>query len=267
MILFFIATLSAVSFAQQTRLTSTSGGYDLVKPTGWGSEENSEGFALANPAKTIVVAVKSHNYKDFAAFGADANLERDGLTLIGQPSEINGGVFFRTAKAVNGGALVFDTFVLFSPHGGGVVIVAITDEPNSQTAKDTAATMAASVRFTKVQPTAVSGQIRNALSGKHLLYLYTASGYSERKDIVLCSSGTFYHSTDLGGFSPNNANGGSFGSASTKSGNWSISPDGKALVLAFANGATTRYTLSARQASNEIGMNGMRFFIQTQNRC
>jgi hypothetical protein len=46
-----------------------------------------------------------------------------------------------------------------------------------------------------------------------------------------------------------------------------VSPNGNQLVLAFETAGRIEYALSARQAGNEIGMNGQRWFVQTQNVC
>ena len=61
--------------------------------------------------------------------------------------------------------------------------------------------------------------------------------------------------------------GGSFGSLAAKHGTWTISPNGAKLILSFQNGGTVEYQISKRQASNEIGLNGKRFFVQSQDKC
>ena len=261
-VILFIAML-ATSVAGQSRLASESEGYSFAMPRGWLSESSAEGFAVANPSKTIVIAVKGHTYANFQAFADDLHLERDGLTLVGEPQAITGGRHFRTTKD----GLIIDTFVVFSPNGGGAMAVALAKGEDALTAFNTANAIANSFLFTKPKVSAVAGQVRNALAGKHLLFLYTASGYSERKDIYLCASGTFYQSTNMGGFSPGDVDGPSFGASGGKSGSWSISPNGQKLMLRFQQGGTAEYQLTARQASNEIGMNGQRWFVKAQNQC
>jgi len=257
------------AFAQiaERRLSSAADGYSFAAPKGWQSESGAEGFVLANAAKTVVVAVKAHSYANFQAFMADANLERDGLTLAAEPSEITGGHIFRAVKRTPQGTAVIDTGVLISPHGGGIAIVAITDDRNAAVSWQTALDIAASVRFVKPEAGAAATQTRSILSGKKLTYLYTASGYSERKDIVLCASGTFYQTTDMGGFTTTDVDGPSFSARGGKSGAWSISPNAAKLILRFQNGGTAEYQLSRRQASNEIGLSGNRYFVQNQKIC
>lgn len=81
----FFALLVSPYFAQEagSRLTDINGAYSFAVPAGWNSNANDEGFAVVNPQKTLVLAVKDHNYDSFASFAADANLERDGLELVG----------------------------------------------------------------------------------------------------------------------------------------------------------------------------------------
>jgi hypothetical protein len=257
----------AACAAAQSKLASESEGYSFTVPRGWMNESSADGFAIVNPAKTIVIAVKAHGYRDPSAFAADVNLEREGLELVGKLQDVRGGKIFRTVKRSPQGMAVIDTAVVFSGNGGGVVVVSISDEANAATGFNTAAAIANSVEFFQPKVSAAAGQVRNLIAGKNLLYLYTASGYSERKDIYLCSSGTFYQSTNMGGFSPGDVGGPSFGASGGKSGQWSISPNGQKLMLRFQRGGTAEYQLTARQASNEIGMNGQRWFVRSQTVC
>jgi hypothetical protein len=262
-----VVIAAALAVYSQARLSNTAEGYSFVPPKDWKSESGAEGFVLANAAKTIVVAVKAHSYANFQTFMAGANLERDGLTLAAEPSEIMGGHIFRAVRRTPQGTAVIDTCVLISPYGGGIAIVAITDDKNAETSWQTALDIAGSVRFVKPEAGAAATKTQSILSGKHLLYLYTASGYSERKDLILCSSGTFYQTTDMGGFTTNDIDGPSFSARGGKSGVWSIGPNATKLILRFQNGGTVEYQLSRRQASNEIGLNGKRFFVKGQNMC
>ena len=267
-LLLVLLLVSAAAFGQAAeRLTSDGDGYSFVAVKGWTSTTNGDGFAIVNPAKTIVIAVKAHSYRDFAAFAADANLERDGLELVGKPQEVRGGQIFRTVKRSPQGMAVIDTAVVFSANGSGVVVVAITDEANATDGFSTAAAIANSIQFFQPKVSATAEKVRSLLAGKRLIYLFTGNGYSERKDIVLCSNGVFYQSLDMGGFSAGNVDGPSFAATGGKRGRWSVSANGGKLVMAFDTAGTVQYTLSARQASNEIGMNGQRWFVQSQTVC
>lgn len=265
-VIFVLLTATAAALAQK-RVSSDPDGYSFVPPAEWKSNSSSEGFAYVNQTQTIVIVVKAHSYKDFEAFSADANLERDGLELVGKPQAVRGGQIFRTVKRSAQGMAVLDTAVVFSSNGGGVVVVSIADEANAVIGFNTAAAIANSVEFFRPKISVVAGKVRSLLAGKKLLYLYTGNGYSERKDIVLCSNGVFYQSLDMGGFSAGNVDGPSFAATGGKRGRWSVSADGSKLVMVFDASGTIQYALSARQASNEIGMNGQRWFVQSQTVC
>ena len=266
LILMFCGAFAATGQTSE-RLSSDGDGYSFATVKGWSNAASGDGFAIVNPAKTIVIAVKAHGYRDFAGFAADANLERDGLEVVGKPQEIKGGQIFRTVKRSSKGMAVIDTAVVFSPNGGGVMVASITDEANATTGFNMAAAIANSIQFFQPKVSATAEKVRSVLAGQRLLYLFTGSGYSERKDIVLCSNGVFYQSTDMGGFTPGNVDGPSFAATGGKRGRWSVSANGSKLVMEFDTAGTVEYALSARQASNEIGMNGQRWFVQAQTVC
>jgi hypothetical protein len=228
----FFGTLMTFSQSSE-RLTSDADGYSFTMVNGWTNTSSGEGFALVNPAKTIVIAVKAHTYKDFASFAAEANLDRDGLELIGKPQQVKSGQIFRTVKRSGQGTAVIDTAVVFSGNGSGVVVVSITDQANEVTGFNTVSAIANSISFFQPKVSAVAQRVRALLAGKRLIYLYSGSGYSERKDIILCSNGAFYQSTDMGGFSTNDIEGPSFSARGGKRGRWSISPNGAKLMIAF----------------------------------
>ncbi|MBX3290832.1 MAG: hypothetical protein KF855_16065 [Acidobacteria bacterium] len=262
--------LCLFSFGQTTakRVKSEIEGYSFLQPNGWTSNQTAEGFSFVDQAQLIVIIVKSHNYRDHQAFWADANLEADGLELVGEQQNITGGKIFRTIKRTPQGVGYIDTAVVYRSDGrGGVAVVAITDQANSEKGFNTALAIANSMEFAAPKASAVAEQVRQALAGKQLTYLYTASGFSERKDIMLCRDGVFYQSTDMGGFSPGNSNDGSFAATGNKTGKWLIGADGKTLTLRFNNGAVSSFTVSARQASNEVGLDGQRYFVRSQSRC
>jgi len=244
------------------RIANEVQGFSFENPAGWRTTSDM-GYALAHPSG--VIALKPHRYADVNAFFADANLLRDKVSIIGEPQNTKGGKYFRSIQEESG--LVFDTFVLFSTFGGGVVIVGIAEKGFLNSVFKATLEVSDSVEFFRPKQQPAAQQVRSALAGKLLTYFYTGNGYSERTDIVLCGSGAAYRSTDMGGFSPGNADGASFAALSRKAGTWNISADGSTLNVTMNVGGTFEYRLSARQASNEIGLNGKRFFVQNQTTC
>ena len=251
--------------ATEKRLGDADGGYSFVAPSGFESQKNEEGFGLVNTEKTVVIAVRGHNFKTFEEFAAQANLEKDGFSLVGKVQDLGQkGKTFLVAKQTAGGVLTVDTFVLFSPYGGGMLIVSFTEKVNNQQGFKAGLHIARSVTFTKPQLSEAASRWQTLLSGKRLTYLYTASGFSERTDIYLCESGRLIYRSDSSSLSNNGS--GAVGASSH--GTWEISPGGGgSLILQFGDGTTRQYKISRRQAGNEIGLNGNRYFVQNQNEC
>ena len=241
-------------------------GYSFTAPSGWKIRQD-KGYALVEPAGQSIVMVTSHHYTDFESALRDTTLEEG--EAAGRPQDIKGGKTIRVTKRVADGVTVVDLFVLFSPNGGGVIVIALSEGKNADSSFYSGLNIANSVTFTQTaapqrQSAAASGW-QSRLAGKHLLYLYSGNGYFEEKHIYLCSSGTFYQSTGSGGFTPGDSDGGSFAARGGKRGRWSVS--GSVLVLQFQDGAVGEYNLTQRSANNEIGMNGRRYFVQSNANC
>lgn len=270
----FTTALFAFSFAafgqapstSDRKMSDTAAGYGFTAPAGWKSAQNAEGFALVNPAETIVISVRPHRYNDFASAARDTKFD-DGFELSGQPQDLKaGGKAVRVTKQTQNGMGVIDFFVTFSPNGGGVIVMALSDKVNSEAAFYAGLKISDSVSFTKPQqPAAGSSPWQSALAGKRLLYLYSGNGYFEEKHIYLCKAGTFFQTTGSGGFNPTDANDGSFAARGGKRGQWSVSAN--TLVLRFQDGSVGQYAITTRQAGNEIGLNGKRYFVQANAGC
>ncbi|MEP7075054.1 MAG: hypothetical protein ABI878_04525 [Acidobacteriota bacterium] len=255
-------------FAQgvEERLSDISSGFSFQPPSGWTSDRAEHGFSFVNRDKTILLAVRPHRYNTFEAAVKDTKLD-EGTTIVMAPQDLkNGGKFVRLAKQTAGRVAVVDIFVLFSPSGGGVTIIGLSDEKNAIESVNAAGAIAKSIVFTKPQfPSAISSGWESALSGKHLFYLYSGNGYFEEKHIYLCATGVFLQRTGQGGFSSGDVDGPSFSARGGRRGSWSV--NGNALVLRFQDASVGQFTLTKRQASNEVGLNGKRYFIQAQNAC
>lgn len=257
------------SFAQggaAERLSDAAAGFSFVPPSGWTGNRAEDGFSFVNQDKTILLVVRSHRYNTFEAAVRDTKLDADTKILV-EPQDLrNGGKFVRLAKQTSEGLAVVDIFVLFSQNGGGVTIIGLSDEKNASDSLNATASIAKSIEFTKPQmPVASSSTWESVLSGKHLLYLYSGNGYFEEKHFYLCASGVFLQKTGEGGFSPGDVDGPSFGARGGRRGTWTVSGD--TLVLRFQDGSVGQFTLTRRQASNEVGLNGKRYFIENQSVC
>lgn len=269
----FFCILCAVNinsaFAQnkqtEKRLSDTAGGYDFAVPAGFSAKQTEEGFGLVNTAQTVVIAVKSHEFKSFEEFFAQSNLKNDGFSLVGKVQDVGEtGKTFLAAKQTAQDVLLVNTLILFSPYGGGALIVSFSDQDNNQKGFQTVLQIAEGMTFAKSAKSASANAWQTFLSGKQLIYLYTSSGFSERTDIYLCASGGFFYRRDSSSLSSNGS--GVIGASSD--GNWKISSNnGGNLLLQFRSGTVREYKISRRQAGNEIGLNGNRYFVKTQNEC
>lgn len=234
-------------------------GFRTTVPAGYTVRQEASGIAAANAAGTSILAIKAHTYRNFEAFAADANLARDGFTLNGEPRllERGDGIYFRASKPNGqGGYLVADTFVTFLPQGGGAMVVALSDLANADAGYYAGYDVASKIQFFQPRATAASSAWDQALRGKHLVYLYTGNGYSERKDLYLFANGTFSQRVNMSSTSMNGSGGGGGGTDGT----WQVTPAGQ-LVLSFHDGRGASYTLAPRQAGNEVALNGKRYFV------
>lgn len=265
LILSSVHSVSSQPQEAEKRLSDPGGGYSFTAPSGFDSQKSEEGFGFADTGKTVGIAVTRHNFRSFEEFAAQANLEKNGFVLVGKVQDLDqNGKTFLVTKQTAEGVLMVDTFVLFSPHGGGVMVVALSNKESNQKGFRAGLQVAKSVAFTKPQASEAASQWQTLLRGKHLIYLYTASGFSERTDIYLCPSGKFFYRSNSSSLSNN----GSGVVGANSDGNWEISPGGGAsLILRFGNGTARQYVISRRQSGDEIGLNGKRYFVQLQDEC
>lgn len=264
-IIIFLSVFSADAQLKK-RLSDQNAGYSFLPPAGFETKQSDEGFALVDTAQTLILVVKAHNYSNFQQFAGEADLEKDGFTLIGKIQTLGEqNKVFRASKQTAQGALIADTFVTFSPYGGGVLIVALAEQKYAEKGFQKGLEITETITFSKPVPAPGNSRIESLFRGKHLLYFYTASGFSERTDIFLCRSGSFIYRINSSSLSAN----GSGALGANSDGKWKIFGDGAnaELILQFNNGTTRRYSVSARQASNEINLNGKRFFVQDHSQC
>lgn len=268
---------STSSLVSGPQVSDEAGGYSFSTPLGWVNNKILEGYTVINPMGTIAIAIKVHDYKDFQAFSSNLGLAEIGFEIISGPHDFGGSSkWFRAAKRVDANISVMDTFVLFSPYGGGVFVTVFSDKPDSETALLTTYAIAKSVRFgerTKPmaridqpqEPTANPGW-QNYLQGKQLVYYKTSGSFSDRINIHLCSSGVFYKKINSSDYS--NGGGGVLSGASgnTITGTWRVL-SGSMLVLQSENGEVKEYRLAERQSGGGISLNGNRYFVRSDATC
>lgn len=251
-----VLLLTGLGWSQDQQINNPAG-FSTTVPASFKVSSDASGSVAVEPQQKYMVVIKNHAYQNFEAFASEANLEKDGFTLVGEVRSLNGSDrSFRAAKQTPTGYLLADTFVCFSPNGGGSLIVALSDEKNADSAYQSAYQMAQNLRYTQPQTDKLW---TSALRGKHLLFLYTGNGYSERKDIYLGSNGQFAQRNDASSASIN----GSGFLTGGGDGSWGVLPGGQ-LVLQFNNGKVGSYSLAPGKAGNEILLNGKRYFVMNQ---
>lgn len=282
-------TLSAKTTAKPTTTTTTStttpaasgtrykdpfGAYSFQVPAGCTVKQTNEGFEISCGLSGIEMAVSSHAYASTAAVKKDAidvNDAASGVSLKAKTSDYNSnGVLVHYDGKASGSPVVIESLVLVSPHGGGASVTGKGGTINYTAAVTSILkSIANSMQFIKPTVSADAQQWITKLKGKQLLYLYTASGYSEKYSYDLCVNNTFvsagdnsYTSTGYG----SNASGVTSGGGG---GTWKIISQGgvSSLVLTFNNGQVKSFEITARSASNEVGLNGKRYFIQASTSC
>ncbi|MBK8654904.1 MAG: hypothetical protein IPN20_13590 [Haliscomenobacter sp.] len=259
--------------ASGARVGDPSSGYSFQLPASWTQTLEKGSFIIKKAGLNAQIGLAPHNYSSleeirrnaFDVQDAESNtFLRATVAAYGANS-----LFIRYDGRAQGQAIVIEMISMVSPHGGGVSVVGSGAQADYSAQVTTAVkTIANSVQFQKPQVSALAQQWKQRVSGKQLLFLQTGNGSSDKITIDLCPAGRFeYYSNSSymsGGFSQF-----SYAGQDTNSGTWKIIARGSqpVLQLFFDSGSLQEYQLSARQAGNEIGLNGQRYFIQPASNC
>ncbi|MFL6468821.1 MAG: hypothetical protein ACJ72Z_12755 [Pyrinomonadaceae bacterium] len=250
--------------------------YAFDAPKGWKRTEAEGGYNLISPAESVIVMVRPHTKNNLADAIRATQIDST-FKVVGEPQKTkSGATTFRVTKQTGNATGVVDVFVLMAPGDvGGVLVMALSNPANAEAAFNTGLAISESVTFTGAQrstqqqsttaPASSGSEWESKLAGKHLLYMYSGNGYFEEKHIYLCTDGAFVQTTGSGGYTPGNSDGGSFGAKGGRRGRWGLS--GSQLVLQFQDGAVGRFNITRRQAGNEVGLNGNRYFISGNAGC
>jgi hypothetical protein len=267
-ILTFGVLINAQTFTPKN-VKNTTDGYSFTVPTDWVNQETTNGgYVLTNNAKTANIIVKTHNYKSYNEFSkGDGAFERDGFKKLVETSDLGGGkTHDRVGKIENGKAMIFDVVLSISKFDSGVLILGVsTDEASADVAVRGVAALVASLEYFAVKKAPQDTATQNAFAGKKLRFLHSGNGYRESRTIWLCKSGAFAFQSETGSIS-------SLGTGSTYSsdkGTWQVKKSGNVVTLTLRSqtGGQSEYQVTARQASNEIGLGGERYFVEEHNEC
>jgi hypothetical protein len=201
----------------------------------------------------IFILVDEMDEEDIEEFlTRDLPLE-NGLTLHPEQSMKKQKSWYRREYTVRGSSkpLVGHVTVRQGPHEIGVALMAVSAPETSKSVEQVVDDVARGMEF---QPPAPQASPQNAnteppidwqeyLKGRHLIRLYTGSGYSEEEHVWLCSNGSFFRSASSGGFGGGAS--GAFGSQGQ--GSWRATGQTSGpgtLILTYGPGAATENSTS-----------------------
>ncbi len=259
--------------ASGARVGDPSNGYSFQLPSSWTQTLENGSYIIKKAGINAQIGLAPHNYSSLDeirrnAFDVQDAASNTFLRATVAPYGANS-LFIRYDGQAQGQVVIIEMVSMVSPNGGGVSVVGSGAQADYSAQITTAIkTIANSVQFQKPQVSPVAQQWKQRVTGKQLLFLQTGNGSSDKITIDLCAAGRFAYYSDSsymsGGFSQF-----SYAGQDANSGTWKIIARGSqpVLQLFFDSGSLQEYQLSARQAGNEIGLNGQRYFIQPASNC
>lgn len=211
-----------------------------------------------NKEYNLMMTVKkmSQNYEVFFLFNGDVyrGTAKDNLGFI------SGNYEFNSQKIIFSFSKILGQF-FFTSEGKDVPMIKISETISTLKPKVKEKTPVVS----KAPLNSTEKAWRQRIAGKRLLYLYTGNGYSDKWFFDLCSNGTYVYGDDT-----SYTSGGNFSAvvANNESGTWAIQTrNGNTILVLISKNSKREFTINPRSASNEIDMNGKRYFIYTNNSC
>jgi hypothetical protein len=262
------ATTQAPTASGQ-KVNDPSAGFSFQLPAGYQYALNQNSYSLTAPSSKVQFAVTPHNYNNVDQIRATATDVSDAKSNTYLKTTVQNygskGLIISMTGSSQGQPVTIALIALLSPNGGGVSIAgagATSDFTTDHTA--TLKSIANSVQFSKPQVSAEALQWKQQLTGKRLTYLYTGSGYSEKKVIQLCSSGRYERYGDDSYLSNDAFSTFSAAGQNGNAGVWKVQSRGSQsfLTLVSDNGSTFEYSLASK-TSGQLLLNNKRYFIES----
>ncbi|MEL7362737.1 MAG: hypothetical protein AAFN13_11750 [Bacteroidota bacterium] len=258
-----LGLLAAAPTTAQRTVDYPALGLQFDVPSGWQGQEGDGVYLLQSAQVQGLVALLPHEATTMGELEASA---REGLDLgDGTALQPNGtvdsfgasafgspGVRVDLAGMVEWNAAEAHALALLSPHGGGVVVVAVAPHGQfSDTYRGYAEAVAHSVVFDAPETPPVVDEWRAALTGMQLAQFDTRTGYdggtSSRRTLTLCN-GYFYYASSYSGYGVNfDGSGASTAGNRSDGGTWTVSADAAGtpmLDLVYGDGTEVSYVLS-----------------------
>lgn len=254
--------------ATGSRINDPYGLFSFQLPASWTHTMEQGNQVITKSNLQAQLGVVAHNYSSLQEIRNNAFDVRDAEsnTFLKATTQNYGAnsVFIRYEGQAQGQSLVIEMISVLSPYGGGANVVGTALAPNYKP-EITAAikSIANSLQFLKPGASPVAQQWKQRINGKQLLYLYTGNGLSDKITMDLCASGRFAYYSNSSYMSGGHSQF-SYAGRDSNSGTWKVLARNNqaVLVLFYDGGNVEEYELSNRQAGNEIGLNGKRYFIQ-----
>jgi hypothetical protein len=262
------ATTLAVNAQDKKDVKDTSNGYSFSVPEDWVNQEANGGYVLTNSEKTANIIVKKHSYKNYAEYSkGDGDYERDGFTRLLETTDLgNGNSHDRVTKDINGKYLIFDAVFIVSEYEGGLLLLGVsTDDKSAKASINGITELVKTLKFFEPKKSPQDAATKKAFGGKRLSYMQTLNGFSESRRIWLCKSGSYFSRNQSSSLSQ-------LGSGLVNNedrGTWEVQKSGNSitLILRSQSGNLRSFQVTPRQASNEISLNGNRYFVEEHSEC
>jgi len=202
--------------------------------------------------------VVRHPYDNAEQFAEQVDLLEYGLVLNGEPVKVNDTDYsFKAIGSNEIGRINVDAFAMFSPHGGGIVVLAMANAGSASATYRSAKLVFDSVTFFAKTVSELEKKVIAFLRGKELYKSVYRSGYSERFTVTLCRDGSFARNA-----SSTSSPGGTLRTNSV--GRWSIVMEGSEviLVLSATDGKSFRYELAESTSELKILLNQVTYFVR-----
>ena len=278
--LLFLLLVSNFGFSQHTdnMISNTSRGYTFKAPIPWKYQNLQNGMHLFGHNEIPgILAVMEHDYDNMQLVASTVTSQgiqeaEMRLTLLGSIEQLKQNAILGTFAGYLDGAEVKATVAsLFSPHGGGISVFALTTPDKFNTSyEDLVKTIANTVIFKKPIESALVKQWQSFLSGRKLTYYNTNDSVAEKMIYVLYDNGwfvfldeSFYGSKDE--YTDHTY---WFSSLTTNknAGQWKIvgNDTNATLQLEYNNGNASTRSLKMKEGSqSQILLNGKRFFTES----
>jgi len=247
-------------------------GYQFKGPNGWEYQllENYIHFFQSDD-KISAIVILPHDYNDInqiKLLAQTEGIQEDNMLLM--PSQQvenygNNGLLGTFSGWIDGVSAKAAIISLFSPYGGGVTIMAYTQQNQFNSSYIAAAKkIANSVKFTKPVESESLKQWQKKLTNQKLVYYDTGDNSTQKMTYTLYSNGQFLFYNESSYSSSDYDSDFSYAGSKDDSGNWKIKEDHNGIFIDFnyLNGSSSRQYLKMKEGSySQIFLNGSRYFI------